>query len=64
MSDQKNQDVPLENLVLSQVYTVQALINVLEDKGLLTRDEILRAFNEIQKIMGVNDCDCGHDHNH
>ena len=62
VENQKHEEVPIEDLVMSQVYTLQALIDVLEKKGLLTREEILAEFHELQKSMG--NCDCVHDHSH
>jgi hypothetical protein len=64
MSQEPNEteQVSLEELVMSQVYAIQAVINVLERKGILTREEI---FDEIQAIEeSVDDCDgecdCAH----
>ncbi len=39
--------VDLKELVLSEVIQMEALINVLESKGILTREEVLE---EIEKI--------------
>ena len=62
MDNQKHEVVPLEDIAMSQVYTLQALINVLEKKGLLTREEILQEFHELQKSL--DNCDCDHEHSH
>jgi len=62
LANQKHEEIPLEDVVMSRVYTLQALINVLEKKGLLTREEILAESHELQKSM--DNCDCGHDHSH
>jgi hypothetical protein len=35
----EREPVLVEDLVLSQTYTLQALINILERKGITTRDE-------------------------
>ena len=32
---------PLRNLLLTEIYTTEALINLLERKGIVTREEIL-----------------------
>ena len=57
MSKEPTEKVSIEELVMSQVYAIQAIINVLERKGLVTREEI---FDEIQAIQeSVGDCDCG-----
>ena len=47
-SDNKEQ-IDIEQLLLSQLYTLQALINVLERKGLLTKEEILEELTELEK---------------
>lgn len=64
LTHQTNEEVSLKDLMISQIYTVQALINVLEKKGVLTRDEILQEFHEIQNSMNHCDCGCDHEHNH
>ncbi|HEX3048537.1 MAG TPA: hypothetical protein VHY08_27555 [Bacillota bacterium] len=59
MSKEDNEQISMEELVMSQVYAIQALINVLERKGILTREEV---FDEIQAIEeSVGECDCGCD---
>jgi len=40
--------VPLEEVVMSNVYTQEAIINILEKKGLLTKKEVLE---EMRRIM-------------
>jgi translation elongation factor EF-Tu-like GTPase len=57
MSDNQREDVPVEEVLLSQIYTVQALINVLEKKELLTREEILEEFEAIKETL-ADECDC------
>jgi hypothetical protein len=57
MSDNHQEAVPVEEVLLSQIYTMQALINVLEKKGLLTREEILEEFEAIKEIV-ADECDC------
>ena len=32
---------PLRNLVITEIYTTEALINILERKGIVSRNEIL-----------------------
>lgn len=60
MSHQHTEKISIEELVMSQVYAIQAVINVLERKGNITREEI---FEEIQVIeAAVGGCDCGKDH--
>jgi hypothetical protein len=43
--------VPLEEVVMSNVYTQEAIINLLEKKGLLTKKEVLE---EMRRIMEEN----------
>ena len=44
----------LEEALLSQAYTMQALINVLERKGVLTREEVLQEYEGIKEVMNLN----------
>ena len=37
----KREEVPLERIVLSNMYSLEALIDVLAEKGLVTREEVL-----------------------
>ncbi len=40
--DRKKREAdPLRNLLITEIYTTEALINILERKGLVTRGEIL-----------------------
>lgn len=60
----EEEEISIEEMVMSQVYAIQALINVLERKGIITHEEI---FEEIQAIQAADggcdcDCDCGEDH--
>ncbi len=43
--------VPIEEVVMSNVYTQEAIINLLEKKGLLTKKEVLE---EMQRIAVVD----------
>lgn len=43
-----NEDVTLEQLVVSHSYEMLALITVLERKGLVTRDEIISVIKELK----------------
>jgi len=38
----KREEVPLERIVLSNMYSIEALIDVLVEKGLVTREEVLK----------------------
>lgn len=53
MSDEKasRKTVTFKELLLSNIYTQEALINILEKKGILTKKEVLE---EIKKIEAVN----------
>ncbi|NLW46935.1 MAG: hypothetical protein GXY86_06330 [Firmicutes bacterium] len=53
MSNEKLEQVDLEQLLLSQLYTHQALVNVLERKGLLSKEELI---NELKALKNVT---CG-----
>ena len=46
--DETREQVPLEEVVMSNVYTQEAIVNLLEKKGLLTKKEVLE---EMQRIM-------------
>ena len=43
--------VNLKELVLSEVIQMEALINILESKGILTRDEVLEEIKQIAALM-------------
>ncbi len=43
--------VDLKELVLSEVIQMEALINVLESKGILTKEEVLKEVEEIAALM-------------
>ena len=51
MSDQtsKPELVTVEELALSNTYQLEALINVLERKGLLTKEEVLEDLGKMRK---------------
>jgi hypothetical protein len=40
--------VPLEDVVMSNVFTQEAIINLLEKKGLVTKEEVME---EMKRIM-------------
>ena len=50
MSEQnpKEESISLEQLVVSHSYEMLALITVLEQKGILTRQEIIEVIKELQ----------------
>ena len=39
--DDSRETVPLEEVVMSNVYTQEAIVNLLERKGLLTKKEVI-----------------------
>ncbi len=41
-----------EEVLMSNVYTQEAIVNVLERKGLLTRKEVLQEILELKKKAG------------
>jgi hypothetical protein len=43
--------IDLKELVLSEVIQMEALINILESKGILTRDEVVEEMKSIAAIM-------------
>jgi len=45
----KREEVPLEHIVLSNMYSMEALIDVLVEKGLVTKAEVLK---RIEKVVG------------
>jgi hypothetical protein len=42
------QAVPLEEVVLAQVFQLEALLNVLERKGVITKAEVLEEIKRLQ----------------
>ena len=48
----KREEVPLERIVLSNMYSMEALIDVLVEKGLVTQEEVLK---RIEKVVGERD---------
>ncbi len=51
MSKNKNggnrEEVPLEKIVLSNMYSMEALIDILVEKGLVTKEEVLKRIEEV-----------------
>ena len=50
--DKDRETVSLEQLVLSNVYQQEAIINVLERKGILTRKEVLDELEVLVEAKG------------
>ena len=44
--------VDLKELVLSEVIQMEALVNILESKGILTKEDVLEAIEEIAALVG------------
>ena len=51
--DRKNEreTLSVKNLVLSQTYTLHALINILERKGITTKDEVLEELSNLEELV-------------
>jgi len=43
------EEVPLERIVLSNMYSLEALIDVLVEKGLVTKEEVLKRMEKVGK---------------
>jgi len=43
----KREEVQLERIVLSNMYSIEALIDVLAEKGLVTREEVLKRMEKV-----------------
>ncbi len=43
----KREEVPLERIVLSNMYSMEALIDVLVEKGLVTKEEVLKRIKKV-----------------
>lgn len=48
----KKETATFEEVLVSNVYTQEAILNVLERKGLLTRDEVMKEILEMKKKAG------------
>ena len=48
----KRDEVPLERIVLSNMYSMEALIDVLVEKGLVTKEEVLKRIEEVVEERG------------
>ncbi len=45
----KKETIPLEELVISQMWELQALYNLLEKKGVITKNELLEETQRIKE---------------
>jgi hypothetical protein len=56
MTDQdkgsNQEEVPLEKIVLSNMYSMEALIDVLIEKGLVTKEEVLKRIEKVVEERG------------
>ncbi len=48
----KREEVPLEKIVLSNMYSMEALIDVLVEKGLVTKEEVLKRIEKVVEKRG------------
>jgi len=44
------EEVPLEQIVLSNMYSMEALIDVLVEKGLVTKEEVIKRIEKVVRI--------------
>jgi hypothetical protein len=54
MPDNPKDKMSLANLVTSQSYALEAIINILDKKGIITRDEIIQELKEMQSVIFSN----------
>ncbi len=47
------EEVPLEKIVLSNMYSMEALIDVLVEKGLVTKEEVLKRIEKVGGGRGI-----------
>jgi len=48
----KREEVPLERIVLSNMYSMEALIDVLAEKGLVSKEEVLKGMEKVVEGWG------------
>ena len=48
----KREEVPLEKIVLPNMYSMEALIDVLVEKGLVTKEEVLKRIEKVVEERG------------
>ena len=49
----KREEVPLERIVLSNMYSIEALIDVLVEKGLVTKEDVLKRMEKVVELRGI-----------
>jgi len=56
MTDQdkgsNQEEIPLEKMVLFNMYSMEALIDVLVEKGLVTKEEVIKRIEKVVKERG------------
>ncbi len=56
MTDQdkgsNHDEIPLEKIVLSNMYSMEALIDVLVEKGLVTKEEVIKRIEKVVEERG------------
>ncbi len=54
MTDQdkgsNHEEIPLERIVLSNMYSMEALIDVLVEKGLVIKEEVIKRIEKVVRI--------------
>jgi len=46
------EEIPLEKIVMSNMYSMEALIDVLAEKGLVTKEEVIKRIEEVVEERG------------
>ncbi len=46
------EEIPLEKIVLSNMYSMEALIDVLVEKGLVTKEEVIKRIEKVVEERG------------
>jgi hypothetical protein len=54
MPDSPKDKMSIEDLLMSQSYALQAIINLLDKKGIVTRDEIVQELKAMQSTIFDN----------
>lgn len=54
MPDNPKEKMSIEDLLMSQSYALQAIINLLDKKGIVTRDEIVQELKTMQATIFDN----------
>jgi hypothetical protein len=59
MADSPKEKLSVEDLLMSQAYALQAIINLLDKKGIVTRDEIVSELKTMQATIFDNKISTG-----